>query len=249
MIKRALVRATNRRFAKLYVLALALASVLLYLALLDVRTSVAEMKPAEMIFEAAGPARQEDLAIATGVLEQRFSSSLHNNHMPALSLEGNHLVVSVPAGVDPTLVAAEASRVGRVELVEGGTQFLTVSSTVQTGPRAIPDQGIYQTVLTSEDFAAARARWGDQGRPAIEFTLTSAGEARLAAHIAELGDGYYLCLVTDGRVVNCPILRTPLKDRQGAMELTGSVTLDDAMTLALLLRSGPLPVPLKLAGN
>ncbi len=249
MMKGAIVTATVLRFAKLRVLALATALVLLYLALLDGRTSVAEMKPTALTFEAARPASQEDLAAASEVLKQRFYSLPHDNDKPALSIVGKRLVVSVPAGVDSSIVAAEARRVGRVELVEGGTQFLTVSSTVQTGPRAIPDLGIYRTVLTSADFAAAQARWGDKNRPAIEFTLTPAGDARLAAHIAELGGGYYLCLVVDGRVVNCPILRTPLKNRRGIIELTGSATLDDAMTLALLLRSGPLPVPLKLVGT
>ena len=147
------------------------------------------------------------------------------------------------AETKPVVTAFEAAR---VELVDGGTEFLTVGDTVKTGPDAIPDQATYKAVLTGADFVAADTRLGNKGRPVIEFTLTPAGDARLAAHTAELR-GYYLCLAVDGRVVNCPILRTPLVERRGTIELTGNATLDDARTLAMLLRSGPLPALLRLA--
>jgi preprotein translocase subunit SecD len=146
-----------------------------------------------------------------------------------------------PAGAEPSIVVAEAGRVGQVELVDGGTRFLTIGSMVKTGPGAIPDQDVYQALLTSTDFEAAEAQLGDKDRPIIKFTLTPTGDARLAAHTGELR-GYYLCLAIDGRVVNCPILRTPLTNRRGTIELTGDATLDDARKLAVLLRSGLLPL-------
>lgn len=146
-----------------------------------------------------------------------------------------------PAGLQSSSVMAEAVRVKDVELVDGGAQFLVVGSMVKTGPRAIPDQGVYQAVLTRTDFVSAEAQLGDHDRPTIKFTLTPAGDARLAAYTAEL-HGYYLCLAIDGRVVNCPILRTPLTNRRGIIELTGEATLDDARQLAVLLRSGTLPL-------
>ncbi len=233
----------SRRFARLYVPTSVMALVLLYMALTNVRQSTAEMMPAVMTFEAAQPASQEKMAAASKVLNQRLTS--YPQLDARLAIEGNRLVVSLPLDAEPSVVIAEASRVGRVEVVDGGSQFLTIGGTVKTGPRAIPDQGIYQAVLTSGDFERAEAQQGEDGRPVIEFTLTPAGDARLTTHTAELR-GYYLCLVADSRVINCPILRTPLIDRQGTIELTGDATLNDARTMAMLLRSGPLPVPLKL---
>lgn len=248
IVKREIVTIARRRFARLYVPTLAMALVLLYLGLADVQPSTAEMMPAVMTFEATQSASQEDIAAASEVLEQRLSSYLQGDARLALAVGSNRLTVSLPSGVEPSVVVAEASRIGQVELVDGGAEFLTVSSMVKTGPRAIPDQGVYQAVLTSADFEAAEARLGDKGRPVIEFVLTSAGDARLAAHTAELR-GYYVCLAVDGRVVNCPVLRTPLTDRRGTIELTGDATLSDARMLAVLLRSGPLPVPFELAGD
>ena len=126
--------------------------------------------------------------------------------------------------------------------MDTGTQFLAIDKKVETGPWAIPDQGVYQAVLTSADFEAAKAQLRD-GYPVIEFVLTPAGDARLATHTAQLR-GYYFCLVLDSQVTNCPILRTPLKERRGSIELTGDATLVEARMLAMLLRAGPVPLTL-----
>jgi hypothetical protein len=241
-VEREMVAMMSRKFARLYVPTLVMALVLLYMALTNVRLSTAKMMPAVMTFEAAQSASQEEIEAASKVLEQRLSAYPQSGTQ--LTIEGNRLVVSLPLDAEPSIVIAEASRVGQVELVDGGTQFLTIGGIVKTGSHAIPNQGVYQAVLTSADFETAEAQLGEDGHPLIEFTLTRAGDARLTTHTAELR-GYYLCLVIDSRVVNCPILRTPLVNRRGNIELTGDVTLDDARTLAMLLRSGPLPVRLK----
>jgi hypothetical protein len=240
---------TKRRFARFYVPLLALTLILLYSVLPNLQPSTAEMMPAAIRFEATGSISAEDVAAVRDVLEERLSSDLHGGETGfALTREGNQLVVSLPSDLEPSVVVAEATRVGQVELVDGGTQFLSLDSHVKTGPYPIPDQDVYQAVLTSTDFEATRALIGDKGGPVIDFVLTPAGDARLAAHTAQLR-GYYLCLAVDGRVVNCPILRTPLTDRRGTIELTGDTTLDEARTLARLLRSGPLPISLRLSSN
>jgi preprotein translocase subunit SecD len=236
---------TKTKLAGLYVPAWMIALLLLYLALPGVPPSAAELRPAGLALEAAQPASQADVAAAYQVLTQRLASGADG---PTLALQGDRIGVSLPPGVQSSAVLAEASRIGRVELVDGGTEFLTIGSLVQTGPQAIPDQTTYQSVLTSADFVVAEAGLGTKGQPVIEFTLTPAGDARLAAQTADRR-GYYLCLAVDRRIVNCPILRTPLTERQGVIELTGGATLADARTWAMLLRSGPLPVAFKLAAE
>ena len=239
---------TKRKMAGLYVPAWMIALLLLYLALPGVPPSAAELRPSGLALEAAQPASRADVVAAYQVLAQRLASDSSGASGPALALQGDRIGVSLPPGGESLAILAEASRIGRVELVDGGTEFLAIGSLVQTGPQAIPDQATYQSVLTSGDFVAAEARLGAKGRPVIEFTLTPAADARLAAQTADRR-GYYLCLAVDRRIVNCPILRTPLTERQGVIELTGSATLTDARTLAMLLRSGPLPVAFKLAAE
>ena len=240
---------TNRRRSiRLYVPALVIVLALLYLALHDVQSSTAEMMPTVITFESTQAAGPKDMTVASHVLADRFSSYLPNDVQPAVSVEGNRLAVSMPPSAEPSIVVAEARRVGRVELVDGGNEFLPLNRVVETGSRAIPDQDVYQAVLTSADFEVAEAKLKDGDHPVIDFVLSPAGDARLAAHTTGL-HGYYLCLVVDNRVVNCPILRTPLTDRRGTIELAGDATLDDAQTLAMLLRSGPLPVRLRLTSD
>jgi hypothetical protein len=238
----------RRRIIRLYVPALVIALVLLYLALLDVQSSTAEMMPTVMTLGSTQNAGPRDITAASQVLAERFSSYLPNDGQPTVSVEGNRLAVSLPSNVEPSIVVAEASRIGRVELVDGGNEFLPLNGVVETGSRAIPDQGVYKAVLTSVDFEVAEARLKDGDNPVIDFVLSPAGDARLAAHTTRL-HGYYLCLVVDNRVVNCPIVRTPLTDRRGTIELTGDATLNDAQTLAMLLRSGPLPIRLILTSD
>ena len=239
---------TKRKMAGLYVPAWMIALLLLYLALPGVPPSAAELRPAGLALEAAQPASRADVVVAYQVLAQRLASDSSGTGGPALALQGDRIGVSLPPGGESLAILAEASRIGRVELVDGGTEFLAIGSLVQTGPQAIPDQATYQSVLTSADFVVAEAGLGAKSRPVIEFTLTPAADARLAAQTADRR-GYYLCLAVDRRIVNCPILRTPLTERQGVIELTGSATLADARTLAMLLRSGPLPVAFKLAAE
>ena len=239
---------TKRKMAGLYVPAWVIALLLLYLALPGVPPSAAELRPAGLALEAAQPASRADVEAAYQVLTQRLTFGSSGAGEPVLALQDDRIGVSLPPGAESSAILAEASRIGRVELVDGGTEFLAIGSLVQTGPQAIPDQATYQTVLTSVDFVAAEARPGAKGRPVIEFTLTAAADARLAAQTADRR-GYYLCLAVDRRIVNCPILRTPLTGRQGVIEMTGSATLADSRTLAMLLRSGPLPVLFKLAAE
>jgi len=243
----------RRRLFRPYVPALVMALALLYLALPSVQPSAAEMIARSVTFETTQPVTREELEVTRDLLEQRISFLLGAESLPgdghlAMITKGDRLVVSRLPGIEPSMVVAEASRIGLVEVVDGGTQFLPIGDKVKTGPYAIPDQDVYQVVLTGADFVLADPRLGDKGRPVIQFALTPAGDARLAAHTAQLR-GYYLCLAVDDHVVNCPILRTPLVDRQGVIELTGDATLDDARTLARLLRFGPLPAPLKLVGD
>jgi hypothetical protein len=240
--------AKRRKFASLYIVTLAIALMLLYYALVGVQSSTAEMMPAPMRLEAAQSASSEDVVAAADILEQRLSTYLQDDISLNLEVEGKQLSIFLPPGVEPSLLLAEAGRVGCIELVDGGTQFLPIGSRVKTAAQPIPDQNVYQAVLTSRDFERVEAQLDDRHRPVIRFTLTPQGDARLAAHTAELR-GYYLCLVVDSRVMNCPILRTPLQQRTGNIELTGDATLDDARAVAVLLASGPLPVRFKLSSD
>jgi preprotein translocase subunit SecD len=189
------------------------------------------------------------MLVSGGILQHR----LHLLSEPGTrnlewQLDGDQLILQTPPEVSSDWIVSEAGRVGLVEIVDGGTQYLPVGNRVKTGDQPRPQQGVYQAVLSSKHFVSADAFLNENGRPAIEYLLTPEGDNRLHSHTAQQR-GYYFCLAIDGYVVDCPLVRTPLVERRGVMELQGDFTLGDARVLAALLSSGPLPISFKRAGS
>ena len=236
-------------------LALALSLLILYAATAGSTQSAGRMASTTLTFEALGPASWPDLLRAGCVLQGRLRAAYPDAEtLPAgaqsrplqYTAVAGWLVVTLPPEVPAQWLVTEAARIGSVEMVEGGTEFLPLGRHVETGPLPRPELGVYEAVLTQAHFVAADAHLR-RGQPVIEVVLSPEGDARLSAHTARQ-HGYYLCLLVDGEVVNCPIVRTPLADRHGFIELTGAATLQQARALAGLLRSGPLPVALRPIG-
>jgi hypothetical protein len=229
---------------------LVVALVFLYAATKDSPPWFDGVTPTMLAFEATGPATLADLGQAGDVLRER----LHAWYPQVVTQLGwtvhrreadDVVIATVPPGVPASWLVTEAGHIGLVELVEGGTEFLPIGRRVKSGRVPQPELGIYESVLTAEHFVAAQA-YLRRGQPVIEFALTPEGGARIANHTGR-ERGYYLCLLVDGEVVNCPILRTPLAGTCGFIELTGRATLEQADRLAGFLRSGPLPVAFRLA--
>ena len=228
-------------------LVLVLSLLLLYVASTGSSPSAAVATSSVLTFEASGPATWSELLHAGGVLQARLLAWYPQTERSLeWTVESDRLVVSLPPGVPAEWLVTEATRRGLVELVDGGTEFLPLGRRVQTGPAPRPDVGVYEVVLSPTHFVTTTARL-QGGHPAVEFLLTPEGDARLAAHTRH-ERGYYICVLIDGRVVNCPLLRTPLTERRGEIELTGTATLGQARLLAMLLVSGPLPVTLRPVG-
>ena len=54
----------------------------------------------------------------------------------------------------------------------------------------------------------------------------------------------YLAIVLDKKVISAPMIQPPITDGQG--QISGSFTQEEAQTLAVNLRSGALPIPIKV---
>lgn len=229
-------------------LVLVLSLLLLYVVSAGSSPSEAVVNATVWVFEPAGPASWQQLLHAGSVLQGRLRTwHPHSETRLRWQVQSGRLVVTLPPDVPPEWLVQEATRRGAFELVEGGTQFLTPGRRVQSGPEPQPELGIYEVVLSPTHFISATARL-EHGRPAVAFLLTPEGDARLAAHTGRQR-GYYLCILIDGEVVNCPLVRTPLTERSGVIELTGAATLEQARRLAMLMLSGPLPVTLRPVGS
>jgi preprotein translocase subunit SecD len=98
-------------------------------------------------------------------------------------------------------------------------------------------------IMTGDNLQDAQPQNDQFGRPVVTFELSRrAGrkfEKETSEHINQ-----QMAIVLDDRVFTAPVIRGAISNR-GQIEL-GNSTLDDATDLALVLRAGALPAPLKI---
>ena len=90
---------------------------------------------------------------------------------------------------------------------------------------------------------AVSARDPQFNTPQVQFELSRRGGRRFA-EVTGQNVGEFLAIVLDGEVVSAPVIRDRIGAR-GQIELGGS-TLQEASDLALVLRAGALPAPLRI---
>jgi preprotein translocase subunit SecD len=101
-------------------------------------------------------------------------------------------------------------------------------------------------IVTGRNLIDATAQF-DQltNGPIVTFTLDRAGGRQFgAATQAHIGD--YMAIVLDGRVQGPPPVIQGRIDRNGQITMGGGKSIVEAQDLALTLKAGALPVPLKI---
>ncbi len=107
-----------------------------------------------------------------------------------------------------------------------------------------PDAYVYKTVLTGRYLRTARVTFDPTtGEPQVAFELTSEG-AKIFADYTKDHVGDVLAIVLDKKVISAPVIRSPIPDGEGV--ITGNFTVEEARALAVQLRYGALPLPLRV---
>ncbi len=176
-----------------------------------------------------------DLAIAT-VREQAFLEFVDAGYTDIP--EGTSIRTTIATGSEMTATAPVTSS---AELT--GTETLSAS------------QRIYTTVISGKDLSTVRVTRGQLNEPEVAFQLKSSG-ATVFGQFTSVnnenvlgGRRYFLCIVLDKIVISCPSIKSAIPDGQGVITLGGKATTEEASKLALQLRSGSLPIALKVAEN
>jgi len=100
----------------------------------------------------------------------------------------------------------------------------------------------FQTVMTGAGLQSAVASLDQRGRWIIQFELTADGGS-VFGPFTESRIGQPMAIVLDGIVLSAPTIQAKL-DTGGV--ISGSFTEQEAKQLALQLRSGALPIPLRV---
>ena len=96
--------------------------------------------------------------------------------------------------------------------------------------------------VTGEYISDARITFDNYGNPAVGFTFRGEGASKFGK-LTEDNIGERLAIVLDGVIKSAPTIQDKIT-YQGT--ITGTFTPDEAKDLALILRSGSLPVPVRV---
>lgn len=105
-----------------------------------------------------------------------------------------------------------------------------------------PTQQIWHTVMTGAELKTAVASV-QTGNYEVSFELTSSG-AKVFGDFTSNNIGKVLAIVLDKKIISAPLINDAIPDGKGV--ISGNFTSDTANQLAVQLRYGALPIPLKV---
>lgn len=100
-----------------------------------------------------------------------------------------------------------------------------------------------RVMVGGENLVNAAASYDQHGQPVVSFKFDSAGARRFGDATRD-NVGKLFAIVLDNRVISAPVIREPIL--AGTGQISGNFTTQTANDLALLLRAGALPAPLKV---
>ncbi|HQU35740.1 MAG TPA: protein translocase subunit SecD [Anaerolineales bacterium] len=169
-----------------------------------------------------------------------------------IQLAGERRIVGeFPGAEDTDAILDIIQQTGLLEFVDTGSYAPPEGSTLQTDfvpgastPQTPADGAtVFHTIMTGKVLQGVNVGVTQTGEPAIDFVLNSEGAALFAEHTAA-NIGKYLTIVLDKQVISAPIIQNAITGGQGS--ISGSFTPESANALAVQLRYGSLPIPLKV---
>ena len=202
---------------------------------------------------------------ATGIVENRVNGLGLTEALVQKAGE-RRIVVELPGETDPERALATIQQTGLLEFVDMSTisqneAFNLVESVIKTDfgqssqlPAApvTPTQSItstlpisqtFHTIMTGADLKNVNVTTSQTGQYQVAFTLSSNGAKIFSdftgAHINDV-----LAIVVDKKVISTPTIQGAIPNGEGV--ITGKFTSEEANNLAVQLRYGSLPIPLKV---
>ncbi len=194
------------------------------------------------------------MSTARDIVENRTNAYAVSENL--VQLAGDRRIVGeFPGTEDTDAILDIIQQTGLLEFVdtgdfrpEEGTLLLTDFSTGTSAETAPPADGsepqtVYHTIMTGKDLRTVNVGLDQSGQPAIDFVLSTEGTSIFGQHTAANIDKI-LAITLDKRVISAPSINGAIPSGQG--QISGSFTAESANALAVQLRYGSLPIPLKV---
>jgi len=162
-------------------------------------------------------------------------------------IEGMNVVQSIAIGDVITKITITTGDVAITPTTELSPSTESVITPTQPTPAPSPPLSggsmVYETILTGAGLKNVGLVPGEVGGYEIPFELNPDAAQTFAdytlAHVDQ-----YLCIVLDKTVISCPTVQEPIPSGQAS--ISGDFTFDTARQLAIQLRYGALPIPLRV---
>ena len=156
----------------------------------------------------------------------------------------NRVLIEAPGSQDTTALKNMIGQTAKLEfrLVSdpGDPPNEVETLPMQKGGGSIQVQR--RVMVDGEDLVDAQQSFDQQtGEPDVTFRFNLRGGQKFGQVTSE-NVGRPFAIVLDGKVISAPVIRSPITGGTG--QITGNFTLDEASSLAILLRAGALPAKL-----
>ena len=206
----------------------------------------------------AGLTQAVDTAMgdATEVVRRRIDEL--GTREPTIVRQGsNRIVVQVPGLQDPQALKDLLGKTAKLEFKlvnESVTPQQLASRQAPAGamilpypdnPMGVPFIAVNRsTIITGDELSDARQEFSQQtNEPQVAITFDSQG-GRKFARVTQENVNKPFAIILDNQVISAPNINEPIIG--GRAQISGSFTVESANALAIALRSGKLPVALKV---
>ena len=177
---------------------------------------------------------------------RRRVDEIGTNEPNILKRGSDRILVELPGLDNPDRIKSLLGKTANLTF-----RFITQSEEESFGTERIPYQDeegdaivSKRIILSGDNLVDAQPRMDNQANETVvSFTLDRVG-AKKFAKATTSGVGKNLAIILDGKIISAPSVREPIVGGSG--QITGGFTFQTATDLALLLRSGALPAPLKI---
>lgn len=188
----------------------------------------------------------EQMDVARSIIESRTNALGVSENVVQVAGE-TRIVGEFPGLEDADKVLSIIQQTGQLEFVDFGDSVIPDGTIIQTysgdsPPSDTPDA--YHTIMTGAELDAVGVDSNPTtGEPVVSFKLTSKGASIFSEHTST-HQGQIVGIVLDKQVISAPRINEPITSGTGVIE--GNFTIESANELAIQLRYGSLPVPLKV---
>ncbi|MEW6718565.1 MAG: protein translocase subunit SecD [Chloroflexota bacterium] len=194
------------------------------------------------------------MSAARTIIEQRVNG-LGVTETVVQQAGDNRIVVEIPDISDPAMALELIQETGLLEFVDMGSTPLPPGTIIKTDYGSSPDKGseietetsyenqIWHTVMTGKELTTVQVTADQLGKIGVGFALTDEGKEVFASYTST-HVGQFLAIVLDKEIISVPQVETPIT--QGTGIISGNFTQETANHLAIQLRYGALPIPLKV---